>query len=342
MNRRNWTHWVRWCNSDQPIESIDSLVMALIELTQCSKYPNPIVTAFIEEEEFLAAGYLILYPGELGSLGNMRFQSRKESTADAIGELAMVALAQIAKTLFQSAMEQGAEIVQAISPLLPGESSLASRSPFTPYDLARETALEAAGMRPVAKLVQMERNCYESLNAPSVEIPHPLKREGQLEYLAHDSISESRWHELIEQTYVDTLDVPELNGLRQTKSTLEGYASTLRGTSKPWWAIRSMGLPIGCLLLTPMDEETCELTYIGLIPTSRGKGISKSIMEFVSRWSERQGVRRMTLAVDVRNTPAIRLYQSCSYSATRFVQAWIYSETKVAGKTLYALGASRD
>ena len=78
------------------------------------------------------------------------------------------------------------------------------------------------------------------------------------------------------------------------------------------------------------------LTYLGLAPTSRGKGHSQAIMDHLDRWATFHGIERMTLAVYIRNTPAIRLYQSRGFVAQRYVQAWIRvaePEIKVALST---------
>ena len=87
--------------------------------------------------------------------------------------------------------------------------------------------------------------------------------------------------------------------------------------------IQHEGQDIGCLLLTPTANECCEITYFGVLPQWRGQGFSKSIMEFVRDWALDNWVRGITLAVDLRNLPAIRLYQSCGFAVQGFVQAWI-------------------
>ena len=193
---------------------------------------------------------------------------------------------------------------------------------FAELDSARDSALASAGMNPVAKLIQMER---DEVKRP---LASPTIQNGKLGFKQHHEISTRDWHAIIEATYIDTLDVPELNGLRNIGNILEGYASTQPRMTQPripgtWWVIQDGCVNIGCLLLTTNDDQHCELTYLGLTPTSRGQGHSRAIMDHLDRWATTHGFERMTLAVDIRNTPAIRLYQSRGFVAERFVQAWI-------------------
>jgi GNAT superfamily N-acetyltransferase len=176
-------------------------------------------------------------------------------------------------------------------------------------------------MIPVAKLVQME--AVDLYAIPKTDDWPESRKGNRLEFIAHQMFPAEQWCELIERTYVETRDVPELNGLRRMASTLEGYASSTQGVPDAWWVVQCNGLDIGCLLLTRTANECCELTYCGLVPEWRGKGLSKSIMNYVREWALDNWIQGITLAVDLRNLPAIRLYQSCGFATQGFVQAWI-------------------
>jgi ribosomal protein S18 acetylase RimI-like enzyme len=323
MENMTWSDWVRWCHADQSQSDIDATVLTLIDLSDRSKYRTPIISTHVEEQGHVAAGYVVLYPGALGSLGKLRFCAQKDSNnTPSFERIERELLASVIRTLCDSAMEQGVELVQAISQLnTVGDTDWTCVS-FAELDSARDVALASAGMNPVAKLIQMER---DEVKRP---LASPTNQNGKLDFKQHDEISSRDWHAIIEATYIETLDVPELNGLRNIGNTLEGYASTQPRMTQPripvtWWVIQDGRVNIGCLLLTPNDDQHCELTYLGLAPTSRGKGYSHAIMDHLDRWATSHGVERITLAVDIRNTPAIRLYQSRGFVAERFVQAWI-------------------
>jgi ribosomal protein S18 acetylase RimI-like enzyme len=265
----------------------------------------------------------VLYPGALGSLGKLRFCAQQDSgNTPAVDRIERELLASVIRTLCDAALEQGAELVQAISPLNADSHTDWSCVSFAELDSARDLALASAGMNPVAKLIQMER---DEVRRP---LASPTIQNGKLGFKQHHEISTRDWYAIIEATYIETLDVPELIGLRNIEHTLEGYESTQPTMTQPriprtWWVIQDVCVNIGCLLLTPNDDQHCELTYLGLAPTSRGQGHSRAIMDHLDRWATSQGIERMTLAVDIRNTPAIRLYQSRGFAVERFVQAWI-------------------
>lgn len=261
------------------------------------------------------AGYLALYPGALASVGNLR----SDWTDDQ--EHSRKQLASLARELFQLAFQQGAEMVQAIAPVIPARMSENQESEFISSDPNRDEALRAAGMVPIATLVQMECFGMHSFHQPT--LPSTLQKFGNIRFVPFHEIPSEQWRELVESTYIGTLDVPELNGLRNTESTLRGYASGIQGNPKTWWVVTCESENVGCVLVTPTGADCCELTYVGLVPQWRGKGLSKSIMNFVRDWAMNTSIQGIHLAVDIRNTPAIRLYQSCGFMAERFVKAWV-------------------
>jgi GNAT superfamily N-acetyltransferase len=310
----DWIECVQWCHAAEAPEAVEALIETLTDLGQRSKALAPILTKSRNQAGIRAAGYLVLYPGSLASIGNLRSESNNDE------ELEQQMLAELAKDLFQEAFDSGAELVQAISPLIASHVGTEPVSAFASTDPRRDGLLRAAGMVPVAILVQMECSGMGSI----AKREHNAERKcAAPEFISHFRIPSKHWRELIERTYVDTLDVPELNGRRDTRSTLEGYASTIVGVPQTWWAVQVEGVPIGCAMLTPTTFGSCELTYLGLVPESRGKGHSKAMMNWIRDWALQNGVRSMTLAVDLRNTPAIRLYRSCGFITERFVQAWI-------------------
>ncbi len=310
-----WIECVRWCHWNEDQESVDALIELLTDLSLRSRYSTPILSKMQYEAGDCAGGYLVLYPGALASVGNLRSESRDNE------DLVNAFLVKTAKELFQAAFDSGAEMVQAISPLIASTPTKSSEPAFVVPDPHRDEVLRNAGMQPVAKLVQME-----CLGIPTVATPgisSVVNGPCELAFVSHHELSSLEWSQLVERTYVDTRDVPELNGLRDIQSTLEGYGSTIEGVPKTWWAVQCQGVNIGCLLLTPSATKWCEITYLGLEPEWRGQGLSKVVMSFVRDWALEHGIEGLTLAVDLRNTPAIRLYQSFGFVTERFVQAWI-------------------
>lgn len=327
-----WIHWVRWCNQGLPDESIDQLILSLLDLEEQSRYRHPILVAHHIENNHQASGYLSLYPGSLGVIGNLRVQAvQPQSPVDR--ELELSLLVQVIKSLCSQAVDQGIEIVQAISSVDPdaieSPNASANSRPFEGFESSiQDRAFLEARVMPLAKLVQMEHVKLDSWHS----IPGGMKESDNLilTFADHTCLSTDQWQALIETTYVETRDVPELNGIRSIDSTLEGYASILDGSPRSWWVVMHAGQPMGCLLLSPCGTN-CELTYLGFVPEYRGRGLSRRIMEHALAWCRTSGIEKMTLAVDTRNVPAIRLYQAYGFIPTRFVQAWIYSPRLTEG-----------
>lgn len=118
----------------------------------------------------------------------------------------------------------------------------------------------------------------------------------------------------LERTYIDTLDCPELCGLRETRDVLDSHRSAGLWDPALWWLILLNGEPEGCLLLNHSpDQDAVELVYIGLSPALRGQGLSLPLLEFGLQRARQKPARYMTCAVDRRNTPALRLYKHAGF-----------------------------
>ena len=310
----DWIDCVRWCHSAEATETVDALIESLVDLCRRSRNSSPVLTMVRDKFCIRNAGYVVLYPGLLASVGRLRSESNDPETVQ-------VSLTEIAKELFQDAFDMGAEMVQAISLLIASTVSVDMDTAFSSPDPQHDLVLRSAGMIPVAKLVEME--CEGIQSVPKLVVPATELDCGQLEFIPHHRFQPTQWSQLIECTYVETRDVPELNGHRNIESTLAGYAEMIVGIPESWWIVQCNSENVGCLLLTPTGAGHCEITYLGLLPEWRGKGLSKAVMNFVWEWASRNGTEVITLAVDLRNTPAIRLYQSCGFKTERFVQAWI-------------------
>jgi ribosomal protein S18 acetylase RimI-like enzyme len=120
--------------------------------------------------------------------------------------------------------------------------------------------------------------------------------------------------ETIERTYIGTMDCPELNGCRTGIESLAGHR--LAGTfSADCWHIFSIDdEPVGLLLRTEHPEEQVqEVVYFGIVPERRGQGFGRRlILEGLTR-AAGSGAHELVLAVDVRNTPALGLYESLGF-----------------------------
>lgn len=137
-------------------------------------------------------------------------------------------------------------------------------------------------------------------------------------------------HELFAHTilasYEQTLDCPGLRGLRDIEDILEGHQSIGRFDPSLWHVLHVAGQPVGVMLLSPLPTQAMmELVYIGLVPTWRGKGLGKALLQWGLRLAHQQHLRSMICAVDAGNAPAVRLYESLGFVATGKKVAMVYA-----------------
>lgn len=126
----------------------------------------------------------------------------------------------------------------------------------------------------------------------------------------------STFQHILMDTFEATQDAPELNGLRSAEEIIAGHVGASPDLSR-WWLAHWKGRPAGVLILADgIVPELHDLAYFGVIPALRGHGIGRAIFTFSLEYSAKSGASGMTLLVDDRNQPAIRLYEDASFRTT--------------------------
>ena len=114
---------------------------------------------------------------------------------------------------------------------------------------------------------------------------------------------------MIEETYIETQDIPALNGVREIQDVIEGYERTGDFAPQLWLFVQAQGRDVGVLLLADHPRQNqFELIYMGLIPTARGRGWGAKLAGHAQQLTMAAGRERLVLAVDALNDPAIRAY----------------------------------
>jgi mycothiol synthase len=171
----------------------------------------------------------------------------------------------------------------------------------------------------------------------------PLERNGfnrvtQLVYLRRDVDLESGWGgppdsdakcspgtDILTQEQVDvliasheeTLDCPELNGLRTPEEVCDSYFPGNQSTNAWWLTNGEEGKLVGVLLFDKGPEPSVlELSYLGLIPSARGQGLGGAALTHANRIAGESGNRFVSVTVDARNEPALRLYNRYGFVET--------------------------
>lgn len=200
-----------------------------------------------------------------------------------------------------------------------------------------------AQMRPAASLSRAGENDGEIVFAP---------REGEratavraftvraLRQRGHSPQQIDTWlMQALDDSYIDTLDCPELCGLRTSRDVLESHRAVGQQDDRLWWVVfegagdqqgdLTTHTARGCVLLNATREsDAVELVYLGLGPRLRGRGLSRSLMEMALRtvWALRRTIGLapetgtpmnltggVTCAVDTRNVPALALYERLGF-----------------------------
>jgi ribosomal protein S18 acetylase RimI-like enzyme len=128
-------------------------------------------------------------------------------------------------------------------------------------------------------------------------------------------------------THEESLDCPELNGLRTTEEIISSYFPDNQSKNAWWLTNGEEDKPVGVLLFDKGPEPSVlELSYLGLIPSARGRGLGGTALAFVNRIAGESGYRCVSVTVDARNEPALRLYQRHGFVETErrdvFLAVW--------------------
>jgi ribosomal protein S18 acetylase RimI-like enzyme len=119
----------------------------------------------------------------------------------------------------------------------------------------------------------------------------------------------------LQATYTSSLDMPELEGVRSIDDIIEGHRSTGRFVPDRWRLGQVPGEPdtaVVLLLSEVPDRDVWEVVYLGLTVSARGRGLGLAAIAHALDLA-RPHVSRLELAVDIRNLPASRLYESAGF-----------------------------
>jgi ribosomal protein S18 acetylase RimI-like enzyme len=118
------------------------------------------------------------------------------------------------------------------------------------------------------------------------------------------------------ETYEGTLDCPEVNGVRELDEIITGHRS--QGTHDParWRLVSDENGPVGVLLLAEIPEwNSLDVSYLGVVPGQRRRGIGKDMMRWSLGEALAAGCSQVTLSVDERNRPAWSLYRELGFDS---------------------------
>jgi len=220
--------------------------------------------------------------------------------------------------------ERAACLRALVQHLPPDRVSLAQTLP-EPHELSAIHAFERAGFLHAGNLAYMElelagRRRHKAAKPtpwpPGIEVravqdPHTTDHQHLLSVL--------------DGSYIDTLDCPELCGLRETEDVLASHIATGDFDPSLWMLAFEDGTPVGCSLVSLIPENgSAELVYIGMTPSGRGRGLGRALLEHAIAELHQRRVERLVCAVDQRNEPAVGLYKSLDFQVFSSRSAWVH------------------
>lgn len=189
---------------------------------------------------------------------------------------------------------------------LRGRNVQVAQALLSPAEAERAAALPRNGFAHVTQLLFLRRD----LSLP----PPRLKSRAGLTYRTYNPSDAALFHQTLQHTYKDTLDCPELNGVRDVEEVVAGHRGQNHFDPELWRLALAGGLPVGVLLLMRSpDAHDWEISYVGVTPEARRRGFGRELVLKALAEARSAGVPHLTLSVDARNHPARALYDNLGF-----------------------------
>ena len=139
-------------------------------------------------------------------------------------------------------------------------------------------------------------------------MPEPPVDWVSFEQLGADA--ESRFLAVIERTYEESLDCPELIQLRSLRQAFENHRSVGRFRPDWWHLVRVDGDDAAVVLTNEIrSEDSAEIVYLGVANGFRRQQIGSNLVRLAIRDSQLAGMSELAVGVDRRNLPASKMYR---------------------------------
>ncbi|MDQ7014609.1 MAG: GNAT family N-acetyltransferase [Planctomycetota bacterium] len=221
-----------------------------------------------------------------------------------------------------------------------GERAHLAQALAQPRERWAAASFEAAGLERLTILSYLARTLQprdaEGSLAPGnpVKAPEKAAWPGAITVHAMDGSAsdEARLRQALDASYEDTMDCPELAGLRTIEDIVAAHRDVGEFDPALWWIIERDSTPLGCLLLNRCPAQTCvELVYIGVAPALRGLGLGRLLLRRAITAASPHG-RELRCAVDERNTPARHMYTALGFRETERRVAYVALVQDMLGK----------
>ena len=189
-----------------------------------------------------------------------------------------------------------------------------------PSETSDREALSRNGFPHLADLHYLSRPLTDPIPEPGDTLLTPISY-GQGE-------NHERFRQVIERTYIGSLDCPGIQGHRTGDDAILSHQSTGIFLPDQWTIVSDQRGDAGVLLLADQpDQQAWEVVYMGIVPEARGNRYGREMLLRGLAAAKAAGCEAVVLAVDSNNQFARRLYDGLGFQLTeiRSVHALIPS-----------------
>ena len=173
-------------------------------------------------------------------------------------------------------------------------------------ELISAKLLESNGFKQLVVLTYLHR---------PLEVALPSENKISCNIILYDEkLHQERFANLIEQTYVETLDCPTFTHSRDGKDAILSHQHSGLFTPEHWLLFEVDGEDVGLLLMNDHpDQSAFEIVYMGVASQFRGKGYGKMLLQEGLQQIQKCERELVLLAVDENNCYATNLYKQLGF-----------------------------
>jgi len=170
-----------------------------------------------------------------------------------------------------------------------------------PGEPAMANLYTSAGFVRIAELFYMERSIRRAKEVPP--LPDAFR------FVTSSPANHALFAQAILTSYEQSMDCPMLSGMREIDDIIAGHKSVGVFDPNDWMVVLHQDMPVAVLLLNQtINGDGLELVYLGVCPIARGQGLGEYLMRVTERRVVEKNAGALSLTVDSKNIPAVKLY----------------------------------
>lgn len=83
--------------------------------------------------------------------------------------------------------------------------------------------------------------------------------------------------------------------------------------------------PVGCGAIRRLDERTAEIKRMYVVPSWRGRGVARNVLQALEDEARRLGIARLALETGNRQESALALYRNCGFTVIPLFGEYVHS-----------------